>query len=354
MEDYKKLYEQTQSKMKEFIKRWDGIKLSSNDLFTEELKQIVEIESEDERIRKEIIEMVRNWASVHYITKEQFSERMTWLEKQGESGTFDIPQTPIKDAVEVTSRMQFISDDMKPIAEFIMGYANWNLHKDEWNQPTLTVPLFRVLDALIQRGKPYGECSQNIEKQDEQKPTIEMKSAEESLGISSEEYNKIVDKLIYDEQKHTDKVEPKFKVGDWITNDYCVGKVIELTNDAYLLDTGQGIPFSCEHNVHLWTIQDAKDGDVLIDKSHIGECVFIFKEARASDIKTDVNNPLAIIGYCGINHIGFTSRLSGLGFGDTVNCTYYPATKEQRDTLERVMTNAGYRWNKEELKLEKI
>lgn len=83
MEDYKKLYEQTQSKMKEFIKRWDGIKLSSNDLFTEELKQIVEIENEDERIRKEIIEMVRNWASVHYITKEQFSERMTWLEKQG-------------------------------------------------------------------------------------------------------------------------------------------------------------------------------------------------------------------------------------------------------------------------------
>jgi hypothetical protein len=32
----------------------------------------------------------------------------------------------------------------------------------------------------------------------------------------------------------------------------------------------------------------------------------------------------------------------------------FPATKEQRDTLERAMTNAGYRWNKEELKLEKI
>ena len=91
--------------------------------------------------------------------------------KQGEFGTFDAPQTPIKDAVEVTSRMPFISNDMKPIAEFIMGYANWDLHKDEWSQPTLTVPLFRVLDALIQRGKPYGECSQNIEKQGEQKPT---------------------------------------------------------------------------------------------------------------------------------------------------------------------------------------
>lgn len=91
------------------------------------------------------------------------------LEKQGEFGTFDVPQTPIKDAVEVTSRMQYISDDIKPIAEFIIDYANWDLHKDEWNQPTLTVPLFRVLDALIQRGKSYSECSQNIEKQGEQK-----------------------------------------------------------------------------------------------------------------------------------------------------------------------------------------
>lgn len=45
-------------------------------------------ESEDERIRKDIIEMLRNWASVHYITKEQFSERMAWLEKQGKKSVW--------------------------------------------------------------------------------------------------------------------------------------------------------------------------------------------------------------------------------------------------------------------------
>lgn len=59
-------------------------------------------------------------------------------------------------------------------------------------------------------------------------------------------------------KKTTNKVEPKFKVDDWIANDYCTGKVIALTDDAYLLDSGQGIPFSCEHNVHLWTIADAE------------------------------------------------------------------------------------------------
>lgn len=76
-------------------------------------------------------------------------------QEQSEKDLFECPETPIKDAVEVTSRMQYIDEDLKPIAEFIMDYASWNLHKDEWNQPTIEVPLFRVLDALAQRGKSY-------------------------------------------------------------------------------------------------------------------------------------------------------------------------------------------------------
>lgn len=76
-------------------------------------------------------------------------------QEQSEEDLFEHPVTPIKDAIEVTSRMQYIDDDLRPIAEFILDYASWNLHKDEWNQPVIEVPLFRVLDALAQRGKPY-------------------------------------------------------------------------------------------------------------------------------------------------------------------------------------------------------
>lgn len=68
---------------------------------------------------------------------------------------FECPNIKIKDATEVSSRMKYIDEDLKPIAEFIMNYCSWNLHKDEWSQPTIEVPLFRVLDALAQRGKPY-------------------------------------------------------------------------------------------------------------------------------------------------------------------------------------------------------
>lgn len=53
--------------------------------------------------------------------------------------------------------MKHISENLKPIAEFVMDYANWDLRKDEWNHPVATVPLFRVLDALVQNGKQYSE-----------------------------------------------------------------------------------------------------------------------------------------------------------------------------------------------------
>lgn len=255
-------------------------------------------EDDTERIRKNCIHFLELQKQHHAATFE-IEECIDWLETQGESGTFDIPQTPIKDAVEVTSRMQFISDDMKPIAEFIMGYANWNLHKDEWNQPTLTVPLFRVLDALIQRGKPYGECSQNIEKQDEQKPTIEMKSAEESLGISSEEYNKIVDKLIYDEQKHTDKVEPKFKVGDKITNTFrkYVGAsgsqaiISEITDNKYIFTDGSYIFISNQDSWELAPDKNPKfDTETLktYNDINIGDTVYIWGSGDSSVDETTI------------------------------------------------------------------
>ena len=68
---------------------------------------------------------------------------------------FERPNVEIKDTVEVSSRLPHIDKELLPIAEFIMDYCSWNLHKDEWNQPTIEVPLFRVLDALVQKGKPY-------------------------------------------------------------------------------------------------------------------------------------------------------------------------------------------------------
>lgn len=70
---------------------------------------------------------------------------------------FERPTINIEDDVSVASRLKYIDEDLKSITGFILKYASWNLHKNEWNQPTLEVPLFRVLDALVHRGAPYCE-----------------------------------------------------------------------------------------------------------------------------------------------------------------------------------------------------
>jgi len=153
------------------------------------------------------------------------------------------------------------------------------------------------------------------------------------------------------EQTPADNVEHKFKVGDWVQ--YRNAKpflVKEITRQGYV-NGNDCFPFSWENEIHLWTIQDAKDGDILIDKSGSRESPFIFKETKPSDIKTDMLNPLAVFGYCGIGGAGFTK---GSGWGDTVNCIYYPTTKEQRDLLFQKIKEAGYEWNADKKELSKI
>ena len=150
-------------------------------------------------------------------------------------------------------------------------------------------------------------------------------------------------------QFSVDKLESKFKVGDFIVNDYCMGKVIELTGDAYLLDTGQGIPFSCEHNAHIWTIQDAKDGDVLA--SELCDSIILFK---------GINDDNNIDFYCDYDFSEIDlpgdrfSVNNGQHYGNVEDSKdFHPATKEQRDFLFTKMKDASYEWDdeKKELKL---
>ena len=131
--------------------------------------------------------------------------------------------------------------------------------------------------------------------------------------------------------------KPKFKVGDWIANDYCAGKVIALTDDAYLLDSGQGIPLSCEHNAHLWTIEDAEDGDVLV--AH--EVISLFKEIDGFNIRCHfsyhyMNTPMV-----------FTNELHNKN-------AFRPATKDERELLFAKMKEAGYEWDVYKKELRKI
>ena len=159
------------------------------------------------------------------------------------------------------------------------------------------------------------------------------------------------------EQKPTDKVESKFKVGDWCIDneDGTIFQIVKVLNNTYTYKTNEGYEYSCTHyslenDAHLWTIQDAKPGDVLVDdENNIG----IF-ESFGSHPDGGSNNDDS---YCYL----FCKLSDGFFYPEFENntimysfCGIYPANMEQRDLLFQKMKEAGYEWNAEKKVLKKI
>ena len=146
------------------------------------------------------------------------------------------------------------------------------------------------------------------------------------------------------EQKPTDKIEPKFEIGDLITNGILVGKIDEIHKlgyHAYFGDHYADVPDI--ENWHKWTIQDTKDGDVLVTKN---KNIFIFKS---------INN-CVIYDYCGLyfgNFVEYSAPVNNPA-ATQLPMDYVPATKEQCDLLFQKMKEAGYEWDAKKKELNKI
>ena len=144
-----------------------------------------------------------------------------------------------------------------------------------------------------------------------------------------------------------DKNKPKFKDGDWVIDDDESVFHITIDNNMYQLETleGKSCHFSyeiIEREFRLWTIQDAKDGDILV----CNEEILLFKSYS-------VQNRISL--YCWYN--GQTNNFHRKEV-DNVSVTtrnkICPATKEQRDALEKAMTDAGYTFDFEKKELKEI
>ena len=145
------------------------------------------------------------------------------------------------------------------------------------------------------------------------------------------------------EQKPADKIEPKFKVGDWIVYEGLgTCKVVEIHEGWYSVidsnDRRWSVMFEKESLCHLWTIQDAKDGDVLAEH----ETIVLFKKIEDQNIRC----------YCTYHYLGFnpTFYIGTLQNKDP----YCPATKEQCDLLFQKMKETGYEWDAEKKELRTI
>ena len=138
-----------------------------------------------------------------------------------------------------------------------------------------------------------------------------------------------------------DKVEPKFSEGDWITcKELNTAKIIKVNDDRYeveFIDGSKGFPHIdyIDRNFHFWTIDDAKDGDILVDDL-CNICIY-----------QEPSTKLMYHSYCYGKHKYFID----MGGSHEIVGTC-PATKEQRNLLFQKMKEAGYQWDvdKKELK----
>lgn len=98
-------------------------------------------------------------------------------------------------------------------------------------------------------------------------------------------------------------------------------------------------------NCHLWTINDANDGDVLVDSYSKDSIIILYK---------GIDKERRILAHCGWNGYNFSIKTNGLGYGGLDNTDYLLATKEQRDLLFKTMKNTHYEWDAEKKELKRL
>ena len=148
---------------------------------------------------------------------------------------------------------------------------------------------------------------------------------------------------------NANKVEPKFKVGDWIVWQNKCYKV-NYNGCGYELVDQNGLSTSLEYgnideNAHLWTIADAKEGDIIYAESKFAIFNFIVIFSKLENKNVWVYCSVCSDGnYYGddLDHWEFDSDK---GFIDLDSYKFYPTSKEQRDILFKSMEEEGYEWD---------
>lgn len=145
-----------------------------------------------------------------------------------------------------------------------------------------------------------------------------------------------------------------FKKGDFVVIQETTYQITEVENlNVTLSLNGRECLFDIDvlKNARLWDItKDAKDGDVLA--SELCDSIILFK---------GINDDNNIDFYCDYDFSEIDlpgdrfSVNNGQHYGNVEDSKdFHPATKEQRDALEKAMADAGYIFDFEKKELKKI
>ena len=304
-------------------------------------------ESDDERIRKELI-----WGFKH-LPEETFAgisinDIISWLEKQYKK---DEEIILLKDKIESLEsariamqechRLELEKLEKQDEQKYMKTCAEYYNQDNELKMPELSEFENKLADILMYREYDGpDETEDDIAKGRLEYELAAIRLSEELLPLAQKE------------QKPVDKVEPKFKVGNWIVyndNLYHVGNIaLQRYYECLRVDgTVHTFSLDIDSKSHLWTIQDAKDGDVLsFNDGHGNDSIELIKSVTGKKIE---------FWFCltnGNRYEVFDGVVPYTNFASREDAT--PATKEQRDLLFQKMKEAGYEWNAEKKELKKI
>ena len=311
-------------------------------------------DGENKRISKEITQFLKQ-------NNGWNREWLAWLEKQGKNVQPDIPEDgQILNSLTDVDKRVFL-DRPVTLRAAIAWLEKQGEQTKEWSNEDeyLLKETIKHLEELIRIDKkhfsghnvPY--CKRDIDwlkslkfkKQGEQKPIKASYTTIVETGNGG--VNAVVERDLftdgcYGEKNPSDKVEPKFKVGDWLQYRYAEPFLVEEITEQGYCNGNSCLPFEWEDEIHLWTIQDAKDGDVLVASdgsiflfASVVDCACKYYVALATD-----------------NHVKINKEAKG-GYWETSKVVY-PATKEQRELLFSKMKEAGYEWDAEKKEVKKI
>jgi len=278
------------------------------------LPELKESEGEDERIRKEIISLVQytKGRRIGYEPRISQDEMLAWLEKQGDVNAL------IQEAAEKS-----YTEGMR------VERKRWLEKQGE------------------QKQDPCEHC-QDVCLNCHNFPCIVKRAFEQGKSVfevMNEEKVDNANKVV---------VEPKFKVGDWITNGDYTWKIVEVKPLDYILQSQDGniVDDTISHvdeQFHSFTIKDARDGDVLALSYASQNYILIYKGLHEKDFNTMMSV------FCSYyveenRYDDETDSFHMLNTGEIIT----PATKKQRDILIKAMNDAGYTFDFEKKELKEI
>lgn len=308
-------------------------------------------ESEDEKIRKALIEYFNEQCDMSDWNGVYGYQVVAWLEKQDPKKQLEA--APCRDIEELTA--QEPTEGMWPYtdpADTLDGEIDnmWNKLSMNGKFTALKSGFREVIHHFANWLQKQGHTDGIIEtagKLIALAECLEMDGDCLFNGLSGNDYGKFLRELAKKiEQKSADKIEPKFHEGDWVV--LTAGELsttlqivkVDINKRLYWFNDNSYLPIVDEECLHLWTIQDAKDGDVL---ATLWSGAFIYNGKRGG---------LGCPGsYCGINTLG---RFQTGSETHWTTGEAYPATKEQRDLLFQKMKESGWEWDAEKKELKKI